>query len=218
MLLNIKTNNMKARDIIMMVVGGMLLAACGGSKKPVPADSDTLGLEPEAAVDSVMQKQTAYLTKDSIGGIHIGMSINEVPDSIPGLYAAKENGASEDAVTITFSDPDGEKFIAYDFGEGVVDVVNVIGRDVKVKAPRGEFGLGDKFSKVLELPGVAEEWSGYDGNGSWYWVWEGLWFAPSHETLTDVLSRRLYNSQAAPTRADFNEDVTIGFIGTGLPF
>ena len=114
------------------------------------------------------------------------MDINAVPDSVPGLYVRKVNGASPDAVTIDFEDEDGERFIAYDFGEGKIDVINLIG--------------------------------GYDGGGMWYWRWEGLWFAPSQDNLPTVLSRRLYHSESAPTSADFTDDVTVGFIGTGLPF
>lgn len=208
---------MKSKEIMISALGAVLLAACSGSKKEANVDTDSIG-EEVVMFDSLPQKPMAYITKDSIGAIRIGMSVNEVADSIAGLYDKKLDGASEDAVTITFSDRDGEKFVAYDFGEGKIDVINVIGKDVKVVAPKGEFGLGDKFAKIFELPGVDAEWSAYDGNGSWYWVWEGLWFAPSQETLTETLSRRLYYSGSAPTVADFGEDVTIGFIGTGLPF
>lgn len=209
---------MTIKEILFATLGALLLSGCGGNKNDVNADSDSLSASTEELAESAAVKTVAYLTKDSIGQIHIGMPVNDVPDSLPGLYSKKINGASEDAVTITFMDSDREKFISYDFGEGMIDVINVIGSDVKVKAPRGDFGLGDKFAKVLELPGVATEWSGYDGNGSWYWVWEGLWFAPLQETLTETLSRRLYNYDSAPTPADFGDDVTIGFIGTGLPF
>ena len=65
------------------------------------------------------------------------------------------------------------------------------------------FGIGDKFSNVLQLPGVETEWSGYDNSGTWYWKWEGLWFAPSQETISENLSRRLYQPIQAPTPADF---------------
>lgn len=209
---------MRQRNIIIAAIAFVMLGSCGGNKKNSRAESDSV-LQPIAEMtDSVLPKSIYYLTHDSIGSIHVGMSVNEVPDSVAGFYTSKEDGASEDAVTITFKEGERENFIAYDFGEGKIDVINLIGSNVKVKAPRGDFGLGDKFSKVLELPGVAQEWSGYDGNGSWYWVWEGLWFAPSQETLSESLSRRLYHSESAPTVADFSEDVTIGFIGTGLPF
>lgn len=209
---------MKTNSILLSALVAALFAACSGNNKTEVTDSDSLSSPSWEQAEPVAERQISYITKDSIGQIKIGQSVNEIPDSLPGIYTKRINGASEDAVTITFIDSDKEEFISYDFGEGVIDVINVIGNDVKVKAPRGEFGLGDKFAKVLELPGVATEWSGYDGNGSWYWVWEGLWFAPSQETLNETLSQRLYNYDTAPTPADFGNDVTIGFIGTGLPF
>lgn len=196
----------------------ILLASCSGRGNNETYDSDSIE---EAVTEDITanDSQPHYLlTKDSVGGIWIGQPVNEIPDSIPGLYSGKENGASPDAVTIVFKGKDGERFIAYDFGEGKIDVINLIDASVKVKAPRGEFGIGDKFSNVLQLPGVEEEWSGYDNTGTWYWKWEGLWFAPSQETISDHLSRRLYQSVQAPTPVDFDENVTIGFIGTGLPF
>ncbi len=200
------------------MLGLLVLSGCGGSKKEETKESVPFNDQSEVAEEVVAPKDTFFLTKDNLGPVRIGMSVNNIPDSVAGLYGKKEVGASEDAVTVTFLDGDAESFIAYDFGESQVDVINLINRAVKVDAPRGAFGLGDKFAKVLELPGVRAEWSAYDGNGSWYWVWEGLWFAPSQETLTETLSRRLYHSGSAPTVADFSDEVTVGFIGTGLPF
>ena len=207
------------RLLIIPAVSALVITGCGGGNKNMTADSDSIYPDMTSeTVETVVPVASSYITKDSIGHIFIGMTCHEVPDSVAGLYNHKENGASEDAVTITFSNPDGEQFISYDFGEGNIDVLNVIGRDIKVKAPDGDFGLGDKFTRVLDLPDVKTEWSGYDGGGSWYWVWDGLWFAPSQETLTDSISRRLYNYDTAPIRSDFTDDITIGFIGTGLPF
>lgn len=204
------------KKIVVSALCTLLLTACGG-KGGTAVDSDSVNVADMATPEETVVR-VAYITKDSIGDIHIGMSLNEIPDSVAGLYSRKVAGASQDAVTVSFFSGDDERFIAYDFGENQIDVLNLISPDVKVKAPRGEFGLGDKFSKVLELPGVKEEWSGYDDSGMWYWTWEGLWFAPSQENLPAVLARRLYHSGDEPTRADFTDEVTIGFIGTGLPF
>lgn len=197
--------------------GAFLLVSCSGSQGKGSADSDSIE-ETASLVDSIPAEPRPVLTKDSIGGIFIGESVNDVPDAIEGLYTAKENGASPDAVTIVFKGAEGERFIAYDFGEGKIDVINLIDTVAQVKAPRGMFGIGDKFSNVLQLPGVETEWSGYDNPGTWYWKWEGLWFAPSQETISENLSRRLYQPIQAPTPADFDDSVTVGFIGTGLPF
>lgn len=208
------------KSLLIPTACALILSACGGSQSKESSDSDSIYASATEDVPTASESSAtiAYITKDSIGHIFIGMPMHEVPDSIPGLYSHKENGASEDAVTVTFMDGEKEKFIAYDFGEGNIDVINVIGSNVKVKGTQSEFGLGDKFGNVLSLPGVETEWSGYDGAGSWYWVWEGLWFAPSQETLNETLSTRLYDYDSAPTPEDFTEDVTIGFIGTGLPF
>lgn len=196
----------------------LTLTSCGGHKQEAATDTDSI--EAGNPADEITAEMPAvYLTKDSIGDIKIGMSINEVPYSIEGLYTRKENGASPDAVTIDFIQDDHVRFVAYDFGEGKIDVINLIGNDVKVKTLKGDIGIGDQMAEVLDLPGVSAEWSGYDGNGMWYWTWEGLWFAPAQENLSQSLSQRLYHSGQAPTIKDFQEDkVTIGFIGTGLPF
>ncbi|MDE6577121.1 MAG: hypothetical protein K2J82_02235 [Muribaculaceae bacterium] len=205
--------------LIYFALGVMILCSCG-SKKTSDTDSDSIiaGEEIVEVMETDSVSPVAYITRDSIGSIHIGMPMKEIPDSVPGLYNKKVNGASQDAVTVEFSNEKGESFVAFDFGENKIDVLNLIGNYVKVKAPRGDFSLGDKFSRVLELPGVKAEWAGYDDTGMWYWTWEGLWFAPSQENLSETLTRRLYHSDMPPTVADFNEEVTIGFIGTGLPF
>lgn len=217
---NNSDNTHMKKTLLISTACTLILSACGSSKGNESYDTDSIYIAPAEEVAAAIESSTgiSYITKDSIGHIFIGMPMHEVPDSIPTLYTHKENGASEDAVTITFLDGGKEKFIAYDFGEGNIDVLNVIGSNVKVKGPQDEFGLGDKFDCVLSLPGVETEWSGYDGAGSWYWVWNGLWFAPSQESLTETLSKSLYNYDSAPTPSDFSEDVAIGFIGTGLPF
>ena len=119
------------------------------------SDSDSVAEEIPADVTASAGKQEACLTKDSIGAITIGMDINAVPDSVPGLYVRKVNGASPDAVTIDFEDEDGERFIAYDFGEGKIDVINLIGSDVKVKPSRG-FRNRRFFQQSAGIAGCAD--------------------------------------------------------------
>lgn len=199
----------------------LLLASCANHQKSdALPESDSSEQARDISYESeATGHNDIIITKDSVGSVWIGQSVNEVHASVEGLYTSKENGASPDAVTIVFKGPEGERFIAYDFGEGKIDVINLIDTVVKVDAPRGRFGIGDSFAHVLELPGVEEEWiSGYENSGTWYWKWEGLWFTPSQETISENLSRKIYNSQEAPTVSDFDDSVTIGFIGTGLPF
>lgn len=204
------------KKLMFMALSAVILSGCGGNKAE-KADSDSIA-EAEIMEAVAAVRNASYITNEGVGPVHIGLPMTEVADSVPGLYNHKENGASPDAVTITFSDADGEQFVAYDFGEGKVDVINVIGNALAVSAPNGDFGIGAPFSKVLELPGVQAEWTGYDDGGMWYWTWHGLWFAPSQENLPENLSKRLYLSEEEPVATDFNDNVTVGFIGTGLPF
>ena len=191
--------------------------SCGNSHKESISDSDSIAVM-EMVETVAASNAPAHISKDSIGKIYIGMPMHEIQDSVPALYTRKENGASPDAVTVTFSNDNGEQFVAYDFGEGKIDVLNVIGTDVAVMSPQGDIRLGDSFRKVLELPGVESEWSGYDDSGTWYWTWNGLWFAPAQDKLPSKLSQLLYHSDKEPTADDFSDEVSIGFIGTGLPF
>lgn len=195
----------------------VVLASCSGKKDKSAEEMDST---PEAMeeVEDIRETTNYLLTQEGVGSIWIGQSINDLPDSIPGLYGSKEMGASPDAVTIEFKGPQGGRFIAYDFGEGKIDVINLLDSSVKVGTPDGEFGIGDSFSNVLQLPGVEEEWSGYDNVGTWYWKWNGLWFAPAQESISETLGKRLYQSEKAPTPSDFDDSVKVGFIGTGLPF
>lgn len=204
------------RKFLLPAAVAIAVTSCGGQKGQT-VDSDSIH-EPETVESEPVATEEILLTSEGVGIIAIGMPMSEIPDSVPGLYTSKENGASPDAVTVTFSNPDGQQFVAYDFGEGNVDVINVIGNDVKVQGVRETLDFSSPFSKVLELPGVEAEWTGYDDGGMWYWKWHGLWFAPTQENLSTDLSHRLYHSGQAPTFKDFTEDVKIGFIGTGLPF
>lgn len=194
----------------------LLLTSCGGGNKNTAEDSSPF--VDDIPEEGDVRETFTYITKDSIGGIWIGQSVNEVSDSIPGLYTHVTHGASPDAVTITFCGPEGERFIAYDFGEGKIDVLNLINSMVKVRNGERSFGIGDSFSNILSLPGVETEWSEYENSGTWYWKWDSLWFAPSQESVTAGLSRKLYHSDTCPEAEDFDESVKIGFIGTGLPF
>lgn len=200
------------------VIASLLLVSCGGNNNKNSADSDSITEAAILEAVEAVRNANPYITKDSVGSVLIGAEMNSIPDSIPGLYSHKTNGASPDAVTVTFSDAAGEQFIAYDFGEGNIDVITLIGNKVKVNAPDGDFGLGDPFTNVLNLPDVKAEWISYDDNGSWFWTCNGLWFAPADSGLTQELSQSLYNPDSAPDPAAFGESVKIGFIGTGLPF
>ena len=220
------------RYVALAAIGAALLSGCGKSKNEAAMATDSIAADNlNPADDAVAWVPVPYLTSrhigpadtlgviDTVAGLHIGMPVSQIPDSIAGLYNLKRNTDSGDAVAIEFLEDGVERFVAYDFGEGNIDVINIIGGDVKVKTMKGDLTVGSPMTAVLNLPGVQAEWSSYDGNGMWYWTWEGLWFAPSQENLSTELSHRLYHSGQAPTMKDFEDDeVTIGFVGTGLPF
>ncbi len=229
-------NYMKAIRYVAIaaIFGGLAgLASCGKSKNNDAAAADTVAADTINPADEAQAwVPVTYITSrhigpadtlgvvDTVAALRVGMPVAQLPDSVAGLYNLKRNGGdSGDAVAIEFLEDGVERFVAYDFGEGNVDVINVISSDVKVKTLRGDLALGSPMAAVLDLPGVQAEWSSYDGTGMWYWTWQGLWFAPSQENLSTTLSHRLYHSGQAPTMKDFEDDgVTIGFIGTGLPF
>lgn len=203
---------------LVMAAGVLLVcASCAGNSEKKQVDSDSTAL---ADVEEMVAAVRDYvcITADSVGFVAIGMPINELPDSVPGLYDHKNHGTSPDAVAFIFSDAEGDSFVAYDFGEGNVDVINLIGRQIKVAAPQGVFGMGDSFSNVLQLPEVQAEWAGTGNGGSWYWVWNGIWFAPSNDNLSESASRKLFDSHQPPLASDFTDADVIGFIGTGLPY
>lgn len=193
----------------------LLLAACGGSKTGADADSDSI-----AAADSIDSAAAPVwcISADSVGPVRIGSRLDSIPLCETGLYDDIARSENPDAVQYDFVLDGNVSFYALDFGEGRIDMIALADTVVGVDAPKGVFKLGSPFSRVLELPGVTAEWSGYEGDGAWYWRWQGLWFSPAHEGLSPVLVQRLYNSTQAPTGADFSGTETVGYIGTGLPF
>lgn len=201
---------------MLMLASIALLAGCRQNGESGSSDSDSIAIA--EMVEEVVSSYRAQLTKDSIGAVAIGADMHSLPHVVAGLYDQREPGASQDALTMMFRQNGEDEFLAYDFGEGKIDVINAVGRGVKVVVPGGEIGLGDRFSLVLGLPGVQPEWTGYDDGGMWYWVWEGIWFAPGQDSLPEDLSKLLYNSNQAPEAKDFPDNITVGFLGTGLPF
>lgn len=212
-----------------------LLAGCGRGNQSDGSSVDSVGTDTASTLNpadhTVAEAARIYLSAhalghmdtegriDSVNGIMVGIPIEGVPDSIAGIYTSKKSGSGRDASYIEFYEEDAPRFVVYDFGEGNVDVINLVGSDVRIRTLKGDLAIGDRMGAVLDLPGVTAEWSGEEGRGSWYWCWEGLWFAPDQRKLSTELSHRLYHSGQAPTMKDFDdEDVRIGFIGTGLPF
>ena len=74
------------------------------------------------------------------------------------------------------------------------------------------------FSRLLKLKDATAEYQALDDNGMWSWRWQGLYFLPSQQNLPQRLSSKLYNQATTPDAADFDDNVVIDYIGTGLPY
>lgn len=192
----------------------LLLAACNHGKTTA---TDTAAIDTAMAEEAAELAHTYYLTKDSLGPVKVGMLRDSVAPAVTWLYDQITREETPDALEYDFVDGNSVSFSALDFGENRLDVIMLSDTLVGVETPQGVLKLHMPFTAVLDLPGVTTEWSGYDGEGSWYWRWQGLWFAPG-ENISESLSQRLFNSTQAPTHVDFSGNETIGFIGTGLPY
>lgn len=201
----------------------LLTSACGGNKNSATSDSDSI-LTDSIAVETYQESDAQWLiSADSVysatgESLLTGTELDKLPESIAGLYDKIEKTTGMDALEINFINGTENVMTGLDFGEGKIDLLVVTSDRIKVATPQeGVIGLGSQFEEVTALPGVKAEWSGYDGEGAWYWTWHGLWFAPAQEGLTEKLSRKLYNSESTFTADDF-KDATIGYMATGLPF
>ena len=203
--------------VALMALTGVLLPACGGGKTH---PTDTLTVEPDPTPQPAEETMTdAKLGPTGVAPIKVGMRISEVKPSVENLYdsIARESGYESNSYTFLF---DGERrFTVYEFETGIVNVVAADDDSVVVEDPTGEkIRLGDPFSKVLAIKDVKPVWESADGEGMWCWTWQGLWFQPDQSALPDVLSHKLYNPTTPPSPSDFNEDVKVGYMGTGLPW
>ena len=56
-----------------------------------------------------------------------------------------------------------------------------------------------------------------DDYGTWYWVWQGIWFGVDEMEVSDALMEALETGRHAPRAAEL-ATARIGYIATGLPF
>lgn len=194
--------------------GMLILSSCHSDKKEV-VDTDTIAIESAEPVDSV----PSYLfTPEGIGSITPGMPIGQWPEETAGLYTHIDAEEGGDANQYNFYKDDELSFTVMDFGEGKADLIILDDPSMDVKIGEEKINMKTPFAKLLSTPGVKAEWEQLDDEGMWYWKANGLYFAPSLENLTPELSNKLYNPDKVPTKSDFPEEITIGYIGTGLPF
>lgn len=197
----------------------VIIAACSTNNKEKETDTDSVVVVNlvEEPVDTV-EEPDFFLTAERLGSIMVEMPVKEIPKDEFGLFDTVTIDQRSIPVLYSFYKNDGLRFTGYDFGEGLIDMISVESPEIKIKSPVGELGIGDPFLSLLSIPGMESEWIETDNDGMWYWHWHGLWFAPTQKGLTKEFVEKLYNMDEGPVRADFTEDITIGYIGTGLPF
>lgn len=206
-----------------IAAGTLLLAAgCSGTSEKRTSDSDTTaGFSAEVPEP---ESQVWYLTPDSLGPVHVGMKTAEMPENWPGLYTEiqKERAYGTDAYNFLLDeDVDHDAcypFTVIDFGMGNVDIIMLNDSLVKVATPNGDISVNTPFSEVLALEGITPEWEEADGNGAWFWKWNGLWFQPAQEEMDQQLSSRLYDPNRRPVGLSFPPEIKTSLIATGLPF
>lgn len=213
------------------------LSSCGGKKTAASADSSLPDSSEQTALLPDSIDTGFYLTADSIGPVHVGMALSDIPERCPDLYDTQVPAETPDATAITFLRDMDPVFTIYDFMEGKVDVIVLESPAIGVKIPveqnqesgeeaaapadnggnPGLLCMGDSFEKVLALPGVRSEWAGMDETGMWYWTWNGIWIGVDESDVSDELAQALV-TQRHPPRAAMLKTARVGYLATGLPF
>lgn len=196
----------------------MISACSGGSKKEGANASDSDSALTAEMVSPVAGDTVYYLTADSLGPVKIGEKILALPEAVANLYDNVEMSDTPDAVAYTFRLADVPQFTVYNFIDGQVDIIALEGDAHGVQTPDGTLRIGDEFTRVLELPEVVAEWQAMDGEGIWYWRWQGLFFGVDEMGLSEEMAEALCDDHRPPKAALFGPDVKVGYIGTGLPF
>lgn len=202
---------------LMSVLCALGFGSCSSKPEKV-IDTLTIEQDPTPEMPKAVENDVK-LSPIGIGPIRIGMRISEIQPKVENLYDTIVRQTGYESNSYYFYLDGNQRFTVYEFDSGVANVISADNRSVVVDGPNGEeLRLGDTFRKVLQLKDVNSVWQSADGEGMWCWSWQGIWFVPDQEQLPDVLAHKLYNQTAAPRPSDFPEDVTIGYIGTGLPW
>lgn len=195
----------------------ILLYSCSGK---APKSSDTISVTPdptpELPVEDVMDAQ---LTARGILPIKVGMRIVDISPAEENLYDSISTEKGYESNTYHFYLDNEERFTAYEFEAGTVSMVAANNESIVVKTGTdGMIRIGDPFVKVAKLPGVKAQWETGDDDGIWVWIWQGIRFIPDQANLPDNLVHKMYNSTVAPQASDFTPEVTVSYMGTGLPW
>ena len=194
----------------------LLLCSCGvGNKKVVESAqviADSIPAEPSADLLEIP------ITNLGIEEVKCGMRVNSLTPSMANLYDSIAIEQDLDHTTYQFMLDGRPRFTGYEFGDGLIDALAAADSSVYVDTPDGHLTLGMPFSRLLKLKDATAEYQALDDNGMWSWRWQGLYFLPSQQNLPQRLSSKLYNQATTPDAADFDDNVVIDYIGTGLPY
>ncbi len=208
---------MKTKHLLLAAMA-LTLAACGGNQESSTSSAASDSAETVSMESPVAGPVNYYLTADSIGPVHVGDEISNLPAAVANLYDMMVTTETPDAMAYTMMLADIPQFTIYDFMEGKVDVIALEGNSRSISTPDGELRVGDEFAKVLALPGVQSEFQSMDDMGIWYWKWQGLYFGVDETNIPESLGNALSEGKRPPRAAEFPASVKIGYIATGLPF
>lgn len=208
---------MKTKHLLLAAMA-LTLAACGGNQESSTSSAASDSAETVSMESPVVGPVNYYLTADSIGPVHVGDEISNLPAAVANLYDMMVTTETPDAMAYTMMLADIPQFTIYDFMEGKVDVIALEGNSRSISTPDGELRVGDEFAKVLALPGVQSEFQSMDDMGIWYWKWQGLYFGVDETNIPESLGNALSEGKRPPRAAEFPASVKIGYIATGLPF
>lgn len=194
----------------------LLMCACS-DKSSKTADSATVEADTVATLPE-SDGTVAIITNQGVGPVKCKTLVAEVRPSVENLYDTIIPEEEYEYTSYKFMLNGHERFCGYDFGDGIISVVSASDASVVASTPDGELAIGMPFTKVLSLKGVTPEFQSLDGEGMWCWIWQGLYFQPSQSQLPQRLSSKLYSAGSTPTVDDFDDNVTIEYIGTGMPY
>lgn len=227
LIMKILTLVWRCAGLVAGVTGLGLLCMCGRNEKRTTAeannDTATVRTEIKTDVEKRGESELPVLTADSLGAVRVGMAIDSLPPVCEAFYDSISRIISEsEYAEYVFTRRGETMFAVMDFGNGKVDLITLLSPEIGVVAGTAELHIGDTFDRLLSQRATQAEWAGYDAVGRWTWTNGGVWYMPDENLGNSEAARnllkQLYDSMSAPDPEDFPDNVTIGYIGTGLPF
>lgn len=208
------------RHIYTSLLCGALLIGVGACSSGSVRHSDSAVIDTDTATieDDSEEVTYAVMTDRGVESIKCNMLVSDMQPSIKQLYDSIIISHSNAYTIYRFIFEGYDRFKAYDFGDGAISMIEATDPGVIVETPNGDISLDMPFTNVMRLPGVTTQYQNFDDGGIWSWVWRGLYFLPSQQNLSHRLSSKLYTNGTPPTIEDFDDNVTIEYIGTGLPY